>query len=205
MDKNPRRKKSILDLTIVTKDLAERTKLKIDENQFTIESSRAETDHKMSVVDINFEKTKRKEKWRTITTYEERKWPKYVESLKKQIEEKPITSYKEITACLNKAASKVRRTRKVKVQQNSKILGYNKEIKDTINQRRKACEKWKKEKDQNRKGELKKRYEELKEKVQDLIDKTEGEEIKNMIDKRGKERIDFWKLIRKLKKKEQGT
>ena len=40
-------KKSILDLTITTKELAERTNLKIDENQFTIESSRAETDHKM--------------------------------------------------------------------------------------------------------------------------------------------------------------
>ena len=93
----------------------------------------------------------------------------------------------------------------MKVTQNSKILGYNKEIKDTINQRRKACENWKTEKDKNRKAVLKRKYEELKEKVQDLIDRTEGEEIKNMIDKRGKERIDFWKLMRKLKKKDQGT
>ena len=37
-------KKSILDLTIVTKNLEKKTKLEIDETKYTIE--RAETDHK---------------------------------------------------------------------------------------------------------------------------------------------------------------
>ena len=198
-------KKSILDLTIVTNNLMEKTQIEIDENKYTIESTRAETDHKMTIVKVKFEKKMEKEKWKTITIYKEDKWEEFKGELKKEVMGKKHEeiSYKQLTNKIKKASYLVKRKRKMKVRKNSKIMGYNREIKEAIKERRKACEKWKKEKNLERKKEYKIIYDNLRQKTIEKIERTEAEEIQELIEKTGKEKLDFWKMIRRLKKKDR--
>ena len=68
-----------------------------------------------------------------------------------------------------------------------------------IKTRREACHKWKNEKD----NEKKRKYEEENKKIRceviNEIERCEGERIKGLIDE-GKETIDFWKLMKRIKK-----
>ena len=86
-----------------------------------------------------------------------------------------------------------------------RILGYNKEVKQVIKERRKKCTEWKKEKHVTRKTLLKNQYLEMKRNVNNMIETTEAEEISKMIDKSGEEKIDFWKTMKRIRNKEEHT
>ena len=71
-------------------------------------------------------------------------------------------------------------------KQRKKIFGYNQNIKLEIQERRKRCSLWKKEKDEEKQKELEEEYKEQKRKVNDIMDRTEAEEISKIIEKNGR-------------------
>ena len=67
--------------------------------------------------------------------------------------------------------------------------------------RRNLCTNWKTEKDPVRKEDLERLYLEQKQNVNYLMDHLESEEVQKMIDKKGREGINFWKTMKRIKKK----
>ena len=111
--------------------------------------------------------------------------------------------YEELGKAIQQASKQVV-TRKFK-KLRKKIFGYNQNIKLEIQERRKRCSLWKKEKDEEKQKELEEEYKEQKRKVNDIMDRTEAEEISKIIEKNGNESIDYWKMMRRIKKKVQTT
>ena len=98
-------------------------------------------------------------------------------------------------------ASKDVITKSYKIPKQPKIFGYNETIKEEIRKRRKLCTSWKREKDKLKKQSREKEYLLQREKVNNLIDKAEAEEVNKIIEKNGRESLDFWKTMKRIKKK----
>ena len=98
-------------------------------------------------------------------------------------------------------ASKEVISKRYKLLQEPKIFGYNNTMKEEIRKRRVLCSLWKKEKNITRKSERENEYRIQREKVNEIIDKAEAEAVSKIIEKDGKEGINFWKTMKKIKKK----
>ena len=61
------------------------------------------------------------------------------------------------------------------------------------------------EDNQETKKVLGEEYQKQKQKVNDMMDAAEAEEIKKIIDKEGKEGLNFWKTMKRIKKKVEAT
>ena len=117
-----------------------------------------------------------------------------------QTELQKITSYDTLEKAIQKASKKVV-LKEYKIPKEPKIFGYNKALKDEIKIRRNLCTKWKKETNPDMRNEREKLYFKQKEKVNELMDHLEAKEVQKIIDKNGKEGIDFWKTMKRIKKK----
>ena len=106
--------------------------------------------------------------------------------------------------CIKNAASVVIQKKKIKERNKVHILGYDKVIKEAIKQRRKACSIWKKERNNIQKQQKHQEYLERKQEVNRLIEEAETAEINGMITKQCQDQPNFWKMIKKIKRK-KGT
>ena len=111
-----------------------------------------------------------------------------------------ITSYDTLERAIQKASKKVV-LKEYKIPKEPKIFGYNKALKDEIKIRRNLCTEWKMETNPDTRKEREKLYFKQKAKVNELMDHLEAEEVQKIIDKNGKEGIDFWKTMKRIKKK----
>ena len=198
-------KKSILDLTLSSTEMELKiSKLKIDEeHKYSIESKRSKTDHNLSVVDIDTSAIREKELKRESVSCNN-DWDKYKEVLNNELSKYgEQCSYQNMEKSIQKAGKEVMVKRYKK--QKKQILGYNEEIRMAIRVRRSRCSEWKKEKDPIKKEDLEKRYKEQKRLVVEMMDETEGKEISRIIDETGKEKLDFWKVMKRIKNKKQLT
>ena len=198
--------KSILDLTVATEALKDKiTSMEIDEDgKLNIESKRAATDHKMTTLIIRDWVEKRKEKWRTLVTYDKNRWGEYSQDTDYNIRKLKRTeeiTYEKMVAVVRKTSNKIRKKRKVPVNKQKKLFGYNEEIKKAIKERRIACQEWKKEKEPVRKEEKRKIYQRKRELAISLMEQTEAKEIEKLIKRNGKEELNFWRTIKQIKKK----
>ena len=106
-------------------------------------------------------------------------WEKYCEALHNLLDDiKPDVSYTKLEKIIKEASRKVMKKSSKKPQE--KIFGYNKDIQKEIKARRLLCSKWKKEKNMEIKKVLEKEYREQKQKVNDMMDMAEAEEIKKI-------------------------
>ena len=194
--------KSILDLTLATVEAFEKIEsVEIDEeNVHSIESRNAKTDHNVTYIKINMTAEKEKEKKKEMIRCNGN-WEKFNDTLKSEVLSfgKKI-KYQSLEESIQKA-SKVVITKCHKIPKKPTIFGCNKIIKEEIKKRRMLCSLWKKEKDSLKKAVREKEYLIQKEKVNDIIDEAEAEEVSKIIEKSGKEGIDFWKTMKKIKKK----
>ena len=198
--------KSILDLTVATEALKDKiTSMEIDEDgKLNIESKRAATDHKMTTLIIRDWVEKRKEKWRTLVTYDKNRWGEYSQDTDYNIRKLKRTeemTYEKMVAVVRKTSNKIRKKRKVPANKQKKLFGYNEEIKKAIKERRIACQEWKKEKEPVRKEEKRKIYQRKRELAISLMERTEAKEIEKLIKRNGKEELNFWRTIKQIKKK----
>ena len=197
--------KSILDLTVCTQSTyASVISMEIDENdKFSIESKKAKTDHKLTFIKIQL-KPVREKKGKKEVLICSGEWETFRETLTLGLNNiQPDISYEKLEKVLKEAGRRVIKTSTRKDQEH--IFGYNKEIQTEIRARRLACSNWKKEQNVETKKILEEEYLKQKQKVNELMDTTEAEEIKKLINKEGKEGLDFWKTMNKLKKKVKPT
>ena len=191
--------RSILDLTVATEDAFKMVEMiEVDEaNRCSIESRKAKTDHNATIVTIKMKVEKEKEKKREIIRCNGN-WAAFNEALQSEIQN--ITSYDTLEKAIQKASKKVV-WKEYRIPRKPKIFGYNKALKDEIKRRRELCTNWKKEKNLERRRECEKFYLAQKEKVNNLMDHLEAEEVQKIIDKNAREGIDFWKTMKRIKKK----
>ena len=191
--------KSILDLTVATSDTYGKIKtIDIDEeDQFSFESKKAKTDHIATVITLDMTLDEEEEQKKEIIRCNGN-WKAFNEVLEKEICNS--TSYIELEKAVQIASKKVV-TKEYKIPQKPKIFGYNKILKTEIGIRRNLCSSWKKERNMERRTEKELKYLAQKEKVNDLMDKLEAEEVKKIINKNATEGIDFWKTMKRIKKK----
>ena len=197
--------KSILDLTVCTKSTYESlTSMEIDDtDRFSIESKKAKIDHKLTLVKIKLEPIREEKRSKQILICNG-EWEKFRESLLLGLNTSHHdVTYAKIESAIKEASKKVMKIKKRKDQDH--IFGYNKDIQREISARRRACSNWKKEDNIERKKLLEEEYRKQKEKVNDMMDAAEAEEIKKIIDKESKEGLDFWKTMKRLKKKVEPT
>ncbi len=199
-------KKSILDLTLTSSTSFERIEsILIDEDgDYSIESKRAKTDHNFSIIKMKLETNRAQEREKEIIICNE-KWDEYRSALKKELEvfDDDDVKYTQVESAIQKASRAVI-SRKFK-KPRKRIWGYNEEIQAEIKERRKRCSQWKKEKDPVKKILLEQNYREQKLKVNEILDLAESEEISRIIEKDGTERLDFWKTMKRIRKKEINT
>ena len=81
------------------------------------------------------------------------------------------------------------------------MIGYSREIKQVISERRQAMSRWKREKEETEKELLKEKYLQLKIKAQELIRENQAKAIKAINDN-FQENPNFWKLMKKLTRKQ---
>ena len=193
--------RSILDLTVATTDAFKKVKMiEIDEiNKYSIESKKAKTDHNATVITIDMTAEKEKEKKKEIIRCNGN-WTAFNDVLQAELQNSNPISYGSLEKAIQKASKEVV-TKEYKVPGKPKIFGYNKVLKDEIKIRRNLCTKWKKENNPERKNEKEKLYLAQKEKVNNLMDHLEAEEVQKIIDKNATEGIDFWKTMKRIKKK----
>ena len=191
--------KAILDLTVATKDAFTMVQsMEIDENnKYCIESKKAKTDHNATIITLDMKADKEKKRKREIIRCNGN-WTAFNDVLEAELQN--ITSYDTVEEAIQKASKKVI-TKEYKIPGEPKIFGYNKILKDEIKIRRTLCTSWKMEKNTVRKEDLERLYLEQKQKVNDLMDHLEAEEVQKIIDKKGREGIDFWKTMKRIKKK----
>ena len=101
-----------------------------------------------------------------------------------------MTDYDSLERAIQKASQKVI-FKEYKIPRQPKIFGYNEALKVEIKLRRNLCTNWKKEMNLERREELEKQYLAQKEKVNNLMDHLEAEEVQRIIDKNATEGIDF--------------
>ena len=194
--------KSILDLTIATVGAFEQIKsVEVDEgNLHCIESKNAKTDHNITYIKMDMTAEKEIAKKREIITCNGN-WEKFNSTLKEEInsyQKKP--NYETVEKSIQRA-SKTVISKSYKIPKQPPMFGYNATIKEEIKRRRLLCSLWKKEPDPVKKCEKEKEYFLQKEKVNSMIDNVEAEEISKIIEKSGKEGMDFWKMMKKIKKR----
>ena len=195
-------KKSILDLTLATVEAFERVKtIEIDEeNIHSIESKNAKTDHNITYIKFDMKAEKESPKKQEMIRCNGN-WEKFNNTLKTELQSTENKyNYDTLEKTIQKA-SKVVINKRYKIPKKPTLFGYNATIKEEIHKRRQLCSLWKKEKDFMMKSVREKEYLAQKEKVNSIIDKVEAEEITKIIEKSGKEGMDFWKTMKKIKKK----
>ena len=191
--------RSILDLTVATASAFNLIRtVEIDEmNKYSIESKKAKTDHNATLITLQMKVEKEKEKKREIVRCNGN-WTAFDDVLQEELQN--VESYDSLEKAIQKASKKII-SKEYKFPNRPKIFGYNKILKDEIQTRRKLCSMWKMEKEPRRKKDMENLYLEQKDKVNNLMDHLEAEEIQKIIDKNAKEGIDFWKTMKRIKKK----
>ena len=200
-------KKSILDLTIANQKAYDCIlNMVIDENMtYSMESKVNIVDHRMTVLHYKLNPKKEAAKYKTVRVVKPN-WEKYKERLRtginalKNNEEK--LTYDQIESIINSAGMKVIEKRKIKIKKQVPMIGYNKEIKQAISERRQAMSRWKREKEDTEKELLKEKYLQLKIKAQKLIQENQAKAIKSIINDNFQENPNFWKLMKKLTRKQ---
>ena len=194
--------KSILDLTLATGEAFNNIdSITIDEeNKYSIESKKAKTDHNVTYIKINMKAEKEEEKKRE-TIRCNGNWEKFNTTLSNDIQSyKKKADYDMLEKSIQKASKDII-TKNYAIPKQPKIFGYNSTIKEEIKKRRKLCALWKKEKDIIKKSAKEKEYLTQKDKVNNMIDEAEAEEVSKIVEKNGKEKMDFWKTMKRIKKK----
>ena len=194
--------KSVLDLTIATSEAFDNIESIVvdEENRYSIESRNAKTDHNITSIKMNMTVEKEKEKKRE-TIRCNGNWEKFNNTLKSDIQSYPEkVNYSMLEKSIRKASQDVIKKTFVTPKQ-PKIFGYNSTIKNEIKNRRKLCALWKKEKDETKKSVLEIEYLTQREKVNNMIDEAEATEVNKIVEKNGNEKMDFWKTIKRIKKK----
>ena len=185
------------------------TTMEIDEDgKMSIESKKAVTDHKMTTVTIKDFMKKKSEEWRTLVTYDKNGWAGYSRDMDKNITKAKKTekiTYDRMVAIIRKTSNKIRKKRRIPVNRKTKLFGYNQEIKNAIKERRKACQEWRKEKEAKKKEEKREVYQTKREIAVSLMEKAEAEEIDQLIERNGKEKLNFWRTMKQIKKKVSTT
>ena len=191
--------RSILDLTVATASAFNLIRtVEIDEmNKYSIESKKAKTDHNATLITLQMKVEKEKEKKREIVRCNGN-WTAFDDVLQEELQN--VESYDSLEKAIQKASKKII-SKEYKFPNRPKIFGYNKILKDEIQTRRKLCSMWKMEKEPRKKKDMENLYLEQKDKVNNLMDHLEAEEVQKIIDKNAKEGIDFWKTMKRIKKK----
>ena len=190
---------TILDLTVATTESFEKVEgIEIDEmDRYSIESRKAKTDHNATVITYHLKPEKEIEEKKEIIRCNGN-WLAFNDTVREELDDCP--SYENLEKALQKASQKII-TKEYKKSRKPKVFGYNKTLKNEISTRRTMCSEWKKEKDTTRKKEKEYRYQVQKQKVNDLMDDLEAKEFQKIIAKNCAEGIDFWKTMRRIKKK----
>ena len=170
-----------------------------EENKYSIESKRAKTDHNVTYIkmDIATEKTKERKRETILCNGN---WERFNNTIDEELKKHKEVSYNELEQAIQKASKEIINKR-YDMPKTPQIFGYNEEIKKEIQKRRQLCSIWKKETEPEQRKKREQEYQMQKEKVNELMDKAEAEGIKKILNKNGSEGINFWKTMKKIKKK----
>ena len=199
-------KKTILDFTITNEKAYERiNKIEIDDDlKHTLESKRSKTDHIMTTIEYQLKQRISTQDTRTIRITNKKNWKEYKTRVEEEIRRQGNDIGKKYTVmeeCIQKAGECVIKKRKIKRKRKIPMIGYNKEMKEKIKERRETFSAYVKEKEEAKEQEMKDKYIRIKEEIIQYISDTQRKELSKMISEKNNGKVDFWKIIKDIKRK----